>query len=594
MKSEKRNPLSYLFSKIWEFSQGNRKNVVLYWILFIFANVINTVFHPIVMAKIMDVLQKDGITKNNISLLYFLLGLTLVNDLVFWAFHGPARVIERVNAFKARMNYKKFLLSGVMNLPLPWHIDHHTGDTIDKAEKGTTALYSFSKESFEVISSFVQLIVSFCMLAYFGVEAITIVVVMMAIAIWIIIRFDQVLIPQYVSLNKSENQISQGIIDSISNIGTIIVLRVEKYVFEALSRKMEKPLGLFCKNAKVNEGKWFLTNLCCTIMSILVMALYFWKKIGTNPAVLVASTFLLFRYLEKISELFFRFVGRYSDIVIYKTRIANSEELSNDFVTGSFANHVLPKDWKKLEIKKLNFSYHIEGDSDLHLEDVSLSVLRGEKIVFVGETGSGKTTMLKVMRDLYQPKSVELSVDGQIISDGFAGIARAIALVPQKPEIFATTILENITVGVDYEMGFVRHFTDMTHFTEVALNLPNGFDSSVKEDGLDLSGGQQQRLALSRGLLACYDKEIVLLDEPTSSLDAITEITVYQNILREFKEKTVISTTHGLHLLPFFDRICFFSKGRILATGTLDELLTSCPEFVNLWSATQKASTEIV
>ena len=106
-----------------------------------------------------------------------------------------------------------------------------------------------------------------------------------------------------------------------------------------------------------------------------------------------------------------------------------------------------------------------------------------------------------------------------------------------------------------------------------------------------MSGGQQQGLALSRGLLACHDKDIVLLDEPTSSLDAITEISVYQNIFKEFKDKTVISTTHGLHLLPFFDRICLFDKGRIVASGTLNEMLSFCPQFVSLWEAKNSVSS---
>jgi ABC-type bacteriocin/lantibiotic exporter with double-glycine peptidase domain len=145
-------------------------------------------------------------------------------------------------------------------------------------------------------------------------------------------------------------------------------------------------------------------------------------------------------------------------------------------------------------------------------------------------------------------------------------------------------------MGAEHELDFVLRFTDMACFTSVVESLPKKFDSSIQEKGVNLSGGQQQRLALSRGLLACHDKDIILLDEPTSSLDTITEISVYQNIFKGFSGKTIISTIHQLHLLPLFDRVCVFDKGQIIASGTLQELLSSCPKFVSLWEAMQRAA----
>ncbi len=192
------------------------------------------------------------------------------------------------------------------------------------------------------------------------------------------------------------------------------------------------------------------------------------------------------------------------------------------------------------------------------------------------------------MRDLYHPRELSLTVDGQAVPQGFANISRAIALVPQDPEIFATTILENITLGADYDPDFVRHFCKMACFDSVVETLPQGFNSSIKEKGVNLSGGQQQRLALSRGLLACHDKDIVLLDEPTSSLDALTETKVYQNIFQGFRGKTIVSSVHRLHLLPLFDRVVMFEKGRIIGSGTHAELLETCPQFASLWQAMQE------
>ncbi len=592
---EKRNPLLYLFSKTWEYSEGNRDKVVWYWIMFILANSITMIGAPLVFAKMMNTVQQEGVTSGNFRFLISLLLLTFFFEVATWALHGPARCIERINAFKARLNYRRYLLKGVMTLPMEWHTDHHSGDTIDKIEKGTNALFSFAEDSFIPIWGLVQFAVSIVMLVYFGGwSAAVVVLLMLVISVWITIRFDRVMIPQYKELNKSENEISASVFDAISNISTVIILRVEKLVFQAVMHRTEKPYELFRHNQRLNETKWFLTNMCCTLMTVTVLTVYFWQNLGAKQGVMLGTLFILIKYLEQVSNLFFRFTGDYSDMVKRKSRILNAEELTSDFRTENFVNHVLPSDWQYLEVEDLSFSYSSTGKGDEHLKGVSLSFERGRNYAVVGESGSGKTTLLKLVRDLYHPTSGRLFCDGVEVRDGFRGISRAIALVPQNPEIFATTILENITLGAEYEADFVRHFTDMACFTEVAEGLPKKFDSSIKEKGVNLSGGEQQRLALARGLLACYDKDVVLLDEPTSSLDTATEMKVYRNIFREFRDKTVISSIHRLHLLPMFDKIYMFGGGRVIASGTLSELLTSCPEFQELWRQYNEHKEEVV
>jgi ATP-binding cassette, subfamily B, bacterial len=582
MKQEK-NALSYLFTQIWTHSQGNRKMVVWYWIMFLTANTFNMFAQPFLLAKIIDVVQKEGVKSSNLNVLFGLLGLTVLADLLFWFLHGPARCIERNNAFSVRMNYRKYLLKGIFTLPMDWHTEHHSGDTVDKIEKGTNSIYAFSENSFQVIYGIIQLVVSYGVLVYFSRPAAAIVLIMIIVSCWITVRFDRIMVPQYNALNRAENNIAESIYDAICNISTVIILRVEKLVFSSITHKLEKPFDLFKRNQLLSEFKWFLVNMCCSVMTVLVLGVYFWQNKDLPQGIMIGSLFLLTKYLGKISELFFRFIDLYSSVVKYRTRMTNAEELSRDFITENFTNHVLPPHWKKLTIENLNFSYKVEGNGELNLEGVSLSLSRGERIALVGESGSGKTTLLKIMRDLYHPGSLTLSVDGVHIPQGFEGISRAISLVPQNPEIFSTTILANITMGTEYNLDIVRKFTDMACFTETADSLPKRFESAIKEKGVNLSGGQQQRLALSRGLLACSDKDIVLLDEPTSSLDTKNEMQIYQNIFQGFKGKTIVSSIHRLHLLPLFDTIYFFGKGKIVASGSLAHLLTNSPEFQKLW-----------
>ena len=586
------NPLWYLFQKTWEYSAGNRKSVALYTIMFIIAESVDTIFSPLISAKMIEVLTLQGINSESISTLYLCLGLILLRVTVSWAFHGPARCIERNNAFNVRVSFAKFLLKGVMTLPLKWHVDHHTGDTTDKVNKGTEALYSFSEDSFIPIRSIIQLVGCYIMLAYFFHSSAYLVLLMLLVSVWITMRFDKVLIEQYQQLDQNDNQVSESVIDAIQKISTIIILRGEKLLFDAIIHKYQRQYELFKRNQRLNEFKWFLTSECCNLMVVIVIAAFLWEHWGAAPGATVAIFYVLTAYLDRISELFFRFTEMYSTVVRRKARVMNSEILSHDFVPENFTNHVLPKDWQRLEVRNLSFTYpNKDGDgSNFCLQNVSFSINRGERVAFVRQKGSGKSTFLAIMSNLYDPQEITLLVDGKVIPEGFAGIYRAETLLQQETQIFTTSIFKNITMGAEHSLDFVRKFSDMACFTEVAKSLPKGFDTSMKEDGVNLSGGQQQCLALSRGLLFCHDKDIVLLDEPTSSLDVMTGITVYQNIFREFKGKTIISTVHQLHLLPLFDRICVFDKGQIIASGTLQELLTDCPKFVSFWEAMQQAA----
>jgi ATP-binding cassette subfamily B protein len=127
----------------------------------------------------------------------------------------------------------------------------------------------------------------------------------------------------------------------------------------------------------------------------------------------------------------------------------------------------------------------------------------------------------------------------------------------------------------------------------VVERLPRGLESHIKEKGVNLSGGEKQRLAIARGLIASRDKEIVMMDEPTSSVDSKNELEIYRNIFRKFRDKTIISSVHRLHMLKLFDKIYVFDNGRIVASGTFERLKQKSPEFRELlkkYAVKRKAS----
>lgn len=573
---------------MWRYSGSNRPKVVLYFVLFVFAGIIASA-DPLIVGVLFNTIQQQGVNAGNFAYILLLLLLFPARSLFFWAFHGVARVLENTNAFIVRANYRKYLLKGVMALPIEWHTDHHSGDTIDKIEKGTDALFDFSESTFVVLKEFLTLIISFGALFYFDYKTALLSILLLIIAVTALLLFDKKLIPGYVAVNRLENQVSAKVFDSLSNVVTVIILRIEKLVLKSISEFIEKPFQQFIRNSKINESKWFTSSFLGRFTVMIILGFYLYAHVGEGT-VLAGTVYILYEYANRASDTFDSFAYLYGKIIRQRTSVANSEELSKEFrdVTDT-AEMRLPKDWKELKIAGLGFSYHAESKVegvqavDLHIDDINVVVKRGERIALIGESGGGKSTFLKLIRDLYHPKSLNLSVDGRALGHSFASIRDSIALVPQDPEIFATTVRENITLGVDYTDMHIGVFTDMAAFSEVVKRLPKGLESSVVEKGVNLSGGEKQRLALTRGLLASVDKDIVLLDEPTSSVDLNNEITIYKNIFEAFAGKTIISSVHRLHLLSSFDTIFFFKDGRIIASGSFDELQQSSPDFQVLW-----------
>lgn len=582
------NPLIYLVKKTWEYSLENRRKVILFLVLFALANIVKF-FEPIILAQVINIIQQDITNHGAITYGEFLhacrwLSLLVVSVFIFWSCHGPARLIEQNNAFLVRANYRKYMLGGVLNFPMQWHVEHHTGDTIDKIEKGANAIFRFSEESFEIVETLAMLIGSFLALVYFNPRSSYLVIFMALLVIVVVIRFDRVLVPQYRRLNRAENKISEKVIDVITNVGTIIILRVEKHILKAINHKILEPFGLFKKNRRISETKWFFVNLINSLSMIWVLASFIYYSSQSHSVIAMGTFLALYQYVSRINTTCFRFTYMYSDIVRQRASVANAEEIANEFKTQEKTGAtVLDSGWRELEIGNISFSYHNEEGADLHLENVGLNVRRGERVALIGSTGSGKSTLLKIIRDLYAPRTLELRLDGKPVQGGFKAISSEIALIPQDPEIFSTTILENITLGVECDMESVLRYTDMACFTDVALGLPNKWDSMIKEKGVNLSGGEKQRLALARGLMASEDKAIVLLDEPTSSVDVINEQIIFENIFRAFTDKAIICSLHSLHLLPMFDCIYLFDDGKIIASGTFDELLESSDEFKKLW-----------
>lgn len=163
--------------------------------------------------------------------------------------------------------------------------------------------------------------------------------------------------------------------------------------------------------------------------------------------------------------------------------------------------------------------------------------------------------------------------------------------MPQDPEIFADTIRFNIGFGLEKSDEELMEAVRAARFESVLARLPKGLDTNIAEKGINLSGGEKQRLALARGFFFAKDSEILLLDEPTSSVDTANERVIYNNLLGNFrKERCVVSTIHKLHLLEMFDVVYVLDNGKLVEVGAFSDLIASGGKLAELWKNYQAAS----
>ena len=207
------------------------------------------------------------------------------------------------------------------------------------------------------------------------------------------------------------------------------------------------------------------------------------------------------------------------------------------------------------------------------LGPVSFAVSPGERVALVGPSGAGKSTVFALILRFYDPTGGRVLVDGADIRHCAAeDLRRAIALVPQDPVIFATSVAENVRFGRPGATDeAVRAACEAAHALEFIERLPQGFATDLGERGVKLSGGQRQRVSIARALLA--DRPILLLDEATSSLDAESERQVAQALERLARGRTTLVIAHRLATVRHADRIIVMDRGRVHAVGTHQDLM---------------------
>ena len=232
-----------------------------------------------------------------------------------------------------------------------------------------------------------------------------------------------------------------------------------------------------------------------------------------------------------------------------------------------------------IHFHKVKFSYL--NDNVTNLDDITLDIEQGQKVAIVGPSGSGKSTLIALLMRLHDPQQGVVKIDGiDIRQYTFESVRQQISVVMQDTALFATSILNNITIGQQQvDMDRVIEAAKQAEIHDYIVSLPNGYDTEVGERGVTLSAGQRQRIAIARASLR--QASILILDEPTTGLDPSTEKQVNEALMRLADQATVLVVTHRMDFAAQCDQIVCMHKGRIVAKGTHDELMQQSDIYID-------------
>lgn len=556
---------SYL--KLWRLAwtyatPKDRITIITYHLMYI-VSVSVQLAQPFLLGKLVNTLQKGGPTlfHDALVLLAFIVLATFGN----WSFHGPGRVMERRVGKSVYITYVSECYRRLSELPLSWHQDHHSGATINRIQTSATSLQTFVENGFMSFQSLWLLLGSIAMLLWFNPVIGVISLAGFALSMCVIVAMNKYFVIAIHAQNEVSHQANATFYDFVSNMGSIIILRLQKFSEAALRGKLALAMEPWMRQIRINEWRWFIYSMLNTTMTAIILLGYIRAQVNMHDVIAAGSLVTVYLYQDRIGNQGFGFLSIHSEWLRHQANLAAAGKILQDYDTLVHRHPVAPpQNWQQLELQHLLFNYRMDnGELKTILNNIDLPIRHGERIALIGTSGAGKSTLLSLLRALRGPDAVTLKVDGQEVP--FDTLSEITTLVPQDPEIFENTIRFNVSFDLDVPDEQVHQAIRLAAFDDVLAQMPAGLDTDIREKGVNLSVGQKQRLALARGIFAAERSDMILLDEPTSSVDLPTEERIFNSLFEHFKGKTIVATLHRLHLLSKFDRIVFLSAGRVLA-----------------------------
>ncbi len=490
---------------------------------------------------------------------------------LFWS-----RFMTQLMAIRVSRDLRQQYFEHIQSLPMSFYQKHNigslssrvVGDAGQIATSINSVLTNYLHTPFTILTTLVLCFFiswQLSMVIFFGIPMIVLPITFLAKRVKRASR----------QLQSNQEKFAAVLIDFLAGIQTVKIFAMEAFSLKKYIEQNDRMAVLESKAAKygllTRPVLHMITTLC--LASVVLYGLLTLK--------LTVSELIVFCGLLQMSyEAIKKFADENANIqrgVVAAERMFEVLNLRPEIEDRKDAA-IFSAFHDKIEFDHVWFRYQEEWV----LKDVSFTIRKGETVAIVGPTGSGKSTIVQLLPRLYEVQKGEIRVDGKAV-DAYTqrSLRDQIAFVSQKPFLFSDTIAANIAFGRGFKRDEIHDAARRAHAEEFIVRQPKQYDALLAEAGQNLSGGQQQRLAIARALVK--RAPILILDEATSSLDAISESRIRSAIAELHGQVTQIIIAHRLGTIEHADRIIYIDNGEKLAEGTKDELLETFPPFRIMW-----------
>jgi ABC-type multidrug transport system fused ATPase/permease subunit len=475
-------------------------------------------------------------------------------------------------------------MNKIMELDLKWHEKEETGSKIQKINQGSQNLYDgindFSNDGISILvglfgSLFLFVALDFKYLIFSLIYAI--------IYFSGEYYYNKKIEYWQTELNKINEKVSGKIHESASNILAVKSLGLKEKFGKYNASNEDQYYGIWQKTKDVGQQKFKTIKIFSAVayaLFILILGLDVVQGLITVGSILVFAS-----YFGKLKGALDNFTNRIQKFISVKTGVGRFMTILDiDVLEDESQLKNFPKNWKKIEFKHVDFKYR----DQMVLKDFNLIINKNDKIGFVGKSGSGKSTIAKLLLKLYKPEKGEILVDEINLSEiNQNSITNYLGIVLQEPEMFNLSALENICISSKKSNGeLLEKAVSVAQLKPVINKLPDKLNTLIGEKGYQLSGGERQRIGIARAIFK--DTPILIFDEATSALDSKTEGLIQKAINQKLKNKTLLLIAHRLSTLREADKIVVLEKGNITESGTFEELFKRKGVFYQLYKSQSK------